>query len=60
MLTRKLLNQGFLLVKLEVIASKVSLMTTDMFHFSKHFPVLSSFITFHRVCNYINTTGATH
>ena len=25
----------------------------------KHFPVLSSFMTYHRVCNYINTTGAT-
>jgi hypothetical protein len=24
----------------------------------KHFPVLSSFMTYHRVCNYINTTGA--
>jgi hypothetical protein len=25
----------------------------------KHFPVLSSFMTYHQVCNYINTTGAT-
>ena len=25
----------------------------------KQFPVLSSFITYHQVCNYINTTGAT-
>jgi hypothetical protein len=25
----------------------------------KHFPVLSSFMTYHRVCNYINKTGAT-
>jgi hypothetical protein len=25
----------------------------------KHFPVLSSSMTYHRVCNYINTTGAT-
>ena len=25
----------------------------------KHLPVLSSFITYHRVCNKINTTGAT-
>ena len=24
----------------------------------KHFPVLSSFTTYHRFCNYINTTGA--
>ena len=25
----------------------------------KHFPVLSSFMTYHRVCDWINTTGAT-
>jgi hypothetical protein len=25
----------------------------------KHFPVVSSFMTYHMVCNYINTTGAT-
>ena len=25
----------------------------------KHFPVLSSFMTYHRVCNWINTTRAT-
>ena len=25
----------------------------------KHFPVLSSLMTYHRVCNQINTTGAT-
>ena len=25
----------------------------------KHFPVLSSFMTHHRICYYINTTGAT-
>ena len=24
-----------------------------------HFPVLSSFMTYDRVCNYINTTGVT-
>ena len=29
----------------------VSEMTTDMLHLSKHFPVLSSFTTYHRVCN---------
>ena len=37
----------------------VSQMTTDMFHLSQSFPVLSSFMTCHRVCNQINTTGAT-
>jgi hypothetical protein len=26
-------------------------MTTYMFHLSKHFPVLSSFMTYHRACN---------
>ena len=26
----------------------------------KHFQILSSFITYHRVCDYINTTGATN
>jgi hypothetical protein len=31
----------------------VSQMTTDMFHFC------FSFMTYHRVCNYINTTGST-
>jgi type II secretory pathway component PulF len=24
-----------------------------------HFPVLSSFMTYHRICNYINTMGVT-
>ena len=33
----------------------LSQMITDMFHF----PVLSSFMTYHGVCNQINTTGAT-
>jgi hypothetical protein len=27
--------------------------------YRKHFPVLSSIMTYHRVCNKINTTGAT-
>ena len=58
LLTRKLLN----LVKLKSSLRKfdryglsVSQITTDIFHF----PVLSSFMTYHRVCNYIKTTGAT-
>ena len=34
-------------------------MTTNTFNLSKHFPVLSSFMTYHRMCNQINTTGAT-
>ena len=34
-------------------------MTTDMFTCHKHFPILSSIMTYHRVCNQINTTGAT-
>ena len=70
LLTRKLLNQGFLLVRLKSSLGKfygrhhdlvdrygisVSQMTTDMFHF----PVLSSFMTSHRICNQINTMGVT-
>jgi hypothetical protein len=58
LLTRKLLN----LVKLKSSLRKfdryglsVSQITTDIFHF----PVLSSFMTYHRVCNYIKMTGAT-
>jgi len=62
LLTRKLLNQGFLLVKLRSSLRKfygrhhdlvvrcgisVSQMTTCR----KYFPILSSFITYHRVCN---------
>jgi hypothetical protein len=65
--TRKLLNQGFLLVKLKSSLQKfcgphhdlvdcsgiyVSQMTMDMFHLGtcrKHFPVLSSFMIYHRV-----------
>ena len=61
-LTRKLLYQGFLLVKLRTSSRKcygrhhdlvvrygisVSQMTTCR----KYFPILSSFITYHRVCN---------
>jgi hypothetical protein len=67
MLTRKLLNQGFLLVKLKSSLRKfygrhhdlidrygisVSQMTKHMFH-------ISSFVSSHRVCNYIYTTGVT-
>jgi hypothetical protein len=59
-LTRKLLNQGILLVKLQSVLRKlyghhhdlvdrygiyVSQITTDMFHCRKHFPVLSSLLT---------------
>ena len=74
LLKRKLLNQWFLLVKLQS-----SLRTfygchmtcfTDMEYLchkwpgicstcSKYFPVRSSFVTYHRVCNQINTTGST-
>ena len=35
-------------------------MTTDIFSTCpEHFPVLSSFMTYHPVCNWINTTGVT-
>ena len=73
LLTRKLLNQGFLLVKLKSSLRKcygrhhdlvdhygifVSQMTT-ICSTCKHFPVLSSFTTYYRVCNYLNRTGVT-
>jgi hypothetical protein len=76
LLTRKLLNQGFLLVKLKSsLTSKVLLSPLwlgwplwNMCNkwpricstFRKHFPVLSLFMTCHRICNYINTTGVTN
>ena len=43
--------------------TSVSQMTMDMFHSCscrKYFPVLSSSMTYHRVCNWSNTTGATN
>ena len=40
------LNSGLLILQLRLICRK-------------HFPVLSSFTTYYRVCNQINTTGAT-
>ena len=70
LLTMKLLNQGFLLVKLKSSLRKtyghhhdlvdrygnsVSQMITDI----SHFPVISSLMNYHRVCNQINTTGFT-
>ena len=75
LLTRKLLNQGFLLVKLKSslrtccgrhhdlvdrYGISVSQMTTDMFHLSQTLP--GPFLIhdlYYRVCNQINTMGAT-
>ena len=66
LLTRKLLNQWFLLVKLKSSLRKFIFTTMTMLTISehlchkwpriystwcKHVPVLSSCITFHRVCN---------
>jgi hypothetical protein len=66
MLTRKLLNQGFLLVKLKASYRKFYGRHHDLVDrygilchnwpricstCRKHFPVLSSFMTYHRVCN---------
>ena len=74
LLRMKLLNQGFLLVRLKSSLRKcygrhhafadryglfLSQMTTDMFHFSTHFSGISSFMTYYRVSNQINTTTAT-
>ena len=62
LLTRKLLNQWFLLVKLKSLfygrhhdlvdcyGISVSQMTRICFTCRKHFPVLSSFTTYYRVC----------
>ena len=67
-------NLGFLLVKLKSSLRKfyghhhdlvdhygisVSEMTTICSTYHKHFPVLSSFMTYHWLCNQINTTGVT-
>ena len=64
LLTKKLLNQALLVVKIKSPLRKfygrrhdlvnrygifVSQMTTDMFHIRKHFPVFSSFTTYYRV-----------
>ena len=72
MLTRKLLNNGLVVVKLKSSLRKfyghhhdlvdrygvsVSHMTMDMFCLCNHNPVFSSFMTYHRVCNKCNTTG---
>ena len=74
LLTRKLLNQGFLLVKLKLLLGKFysrhhvwvdrygisgSQMITDVFRlrWSQNL-VISSFMTFHKVCNKSSTMGA--
>jgi hypothetical protein len=69
-----LLNQWFQLDKVEVNIFNVrtvatmtwlstteylSEMATDMFHCRKHFPVPSSFMTYHLVCNNIKMTAVT-
>ena len=74
LLTRKLQNQGFLLVKLKSSLRKFYGRTMTVLTVMeclchkwpricspchKHFPVLSSFMTYHVVCNYIHTTGST-
>ena len=62
-LTKKILNQEFLQVKWKSSLRKFTVATmtwlTGMDHFCKHFPVLSSFVTYQRVCNQINIMGAT-
>ena len=72
LLTMKLLNQGFILVRLKSSLFTVAIVTwlTVMEYMChkwpricstcrKHFPVFSSFMTYHRVCSLINTTGVT-
>jgi hypothetical protein len=72
LLTRKVLNKGFLLAKLKLSLRKIYGHHHDVVDSyghkrpqicstcHKHFPVIFSFMTYHRVCNYINTTGATN
>ena len=48
-------NTASLHLPLYCFTRSVSQMTKGMFHF----PVLSSFMTYQRVCNYINTTDDT-
>ena len=51
LLTRKLLNQWFLLVKLKSSLRRFYCRHHDLVDRYGHFPVLSSFITFHWICN---------
>ena len=59
LLTRKLLNQWFLLVKLKSSLRRFYCRHHDLVDRYGHFPVLSSFITFHWICNQINSMGVT-
>ena len=73
LLTRKLLNQWFLLANLKSSLRKCYDRHDDLVGHQnicvindiicstcrKHFPVFSSFMTYHRVYNQINTTGVT-
>ena len=64
MLTRKLLKQEFLLVKVKSSIRKcygisVSLWQPICHTYHKHVTVFYSFTTYYWVCNYISTTGAT-
>ena len=64
------MNQGFLLVKLKPslqqfyarhhdLVDLYGISVSQMPTCHKHFPVLSSFMTYHQVCNQINTINAT-
>ena len=43
----------------DFLATIASVDVTRLKHLRKHFPVLSSFMTYHQVCNKINTTVVT-
>ena len=75
LLTRKLLNQGFLVVKLNSSLQKfcgchhdlvnrygvhMSQLTTYMFHLSKSQITISSFMIYYRVCDKSSTNSATY
>ena len=62
LLTRNLLNQGFLLVKLKSsfrkfydrqhdLVDRYGISVSQMTTCRKYFPIFSSFMTYHRVCN---------
>ena len=64
LLTKKLLNQWFILVKLKSygrhhnLVNRYGLCVTNAHGYVEHFPGLSSLMTYHWVYNQSNTTGA--
>ena len=65
LLTRELLDKVFLenvtvaTMTWLTVMEYLSKLITNMFYCRKHFPILSLLMTYHRVCNWINTMGIT-